>query len=211
MSDTDRTTPADLSRRAFLRSSAGIAGGSLLAFQLPVFLAVAQAAAAARDAGAAFLYLQPAEAAVLDAIAARIIPSDDSPGAREAGVIHFIDQALGSFMADARADLAAGAAMLDTRAAAVAEGEGFAGLDPERQDALLGEIDTTPFFELMHYLTVAGMFSLPSYGGNRDHAGWKLLGFTHQHVWAPPFGFYDAELLGKPFSATDTAGDHDHG
>jgi gluconate 2-dehydrogenase gamma chain len=63
----------------------------------------------------------------------------------------------------------------------------------------------------MHYLTVAGMFALPSYGGNRDHIGWKLLGFTHQHVWAPPFGFYDAGLVGKPVSATDAAGDHDHG
>jgi gluconate 2-dehydrogenase gamma chain len=210
MSDKHRATPADASRRAFLRASAGIAGGSLLAFQLPVFLAVAEAAAAAREAGAAFLHLSPEDAAVLEAIASRILPSDDTPGAREAGVIHFIDQALGSFMADARADLAAGAATLEAMTAAAAEGSGFAALAPERQDVLLSEIDTTPFFELMHYLTVAGMFSLPSYGGNRDHAGWKLLGFTHQHVWVPPFGHYDAEFVGGPLPA-ETEGEHDHG
>jgi gluconate 2-dehydrogenase gamma chain len=211
MSDEHRANPADASRRAFLRASAGIAGGSLLAFQLPVFLAVAQAAAAAREAGAAFLHLSLEEAGVLEAVASRILPSDDTPGAREAGVIHFIDQALGSFMADAQADLAAGVVTLETLAAASADGLSFAALDAERQDAILREIDTTPFFGLMHYLTVAGMFSLPSYGGNRDHAGWKLLGFTHQHVWVPPFGHYDAELMGRQLPAAESEREHDHG
>ena len=40
-------------------------------------------------------------------------------------------------------------------------------------------------------LTQAGMFALPEYGGNRDHKGWELIGFEHQHVWQPPFGYYD--------------------
>ena len=33
-------------------------------------------------------------AAEIEAIAARIIPSDATPGAREAGVVYFIDRAL---------------------------------------------------------------------------------------------------------------------
>jgi hypothetical protein len=27
--------------------------------------------------------------------------------------------------------------------------------------------------------------------------GWKLLGFDHRHVWAPPFGYYDAQAGGS--------------
>ena len=35
------------------------------------------------------------------------------------------------------------------------------------------------------------MFSNPSYGGNRGGIGWKLLGFEDQHIFDPPFGYYD--------------------
>ncbi len=44
--------------------------------------------------------------------------------------------------------------------------------------------------------SLAGMFAMPSYGGNRDHVGWSLLGFPHQHAWQPPFGHYDAQESG---------------
>src|ERR1700683_4625853 len=46
--------------------------------------------------------LSPTEAMEISAIASQIIPSDDSPGAREAGVIYFIDRALATFEADQR-------------------------------------------------------------------------------------------------------------
>jgi hypothetical protein len=42
------------------------------------------------------------------------------------------------------------------------------------------------------------MFAMPSYGGNRNHAGWKMLGFEHQMAWLPPFGHYDAQATSKP-------------
>ena len=45
----------------------------------------------------------------------------------------------------------------------------------------------------VRYLTLAGMFSLPEHGGNRDQIGWRLLGFENRHAWQPPFGFYDAD------------------
>jgi gluconate 2-dehydrogenase gamma chain len=206
-----RPDPPDFSRRAFLRASGGAAGGALLALHAPALLSVAKAATAAHAAGAAFVNLAPAEAAAFEAIAARIIPTDDTPGAREAGVIHFIDQALGDFMSGAANDLRAGLAVLEALAGDAEEGKRFAELAPDRQDALLREIEQGPFFGLMHYLTVAGMFALPSYGGNRDYTGWKLLGFTHQHVWVPPFGYYDAEAMDRPAPAPDAAGDHGHG
>ena len=54
----------------------------------------------------------------------------------------------------------------------------------------------TPFFGGMKFLTVLGLLALPSYGGNADKLGWKLVGFVDQHAWQPPFGHYDAEYAG---------------
>jgi hypothetical protein len=38
------------------------------------------------------------------------------------------------------------------------------------------------------------MFAMPVRGGNRDKAGWALIGFVDRHVWQPPFGYYDAVI-----------------
>lgn len=211
MKPVDHPGARDPSRRAFLQASGSLAGGSWLALQLPGLFAVAEAAAAARDAGTAFAHLSAGEAATLEALAARIIPGGDTPGAREAGVIHFIDQALGGFMADAADELRGGAASLDAVAASAGDAPSFAALDADKQDAVLRGIDTTPFFELVHFLTVAGMFSLPTYGGNREYAGWQLLGFQHRHGWAPPFGHYDALASGLPPPDEHGKGGHGHG
>ena len=135
----------DVSRRTFLRASGGAVGGAWLALQLPALVALAEAAAAAREAGAAFLHLSSREAAGFEAIAARIIPTDETPGAREAGVVHFIDQSLGGFMADAAGALRDGLEVLDTLASDAFEGEPFADLGPAAQDGLLREIEDTPF------------------------------------------------------------------
>src|SRR6202035_905320 len=48
----------------------------------------------------AFQTLDPATAAEIDAITSQIIPSTDSPGAHEAGIVYFIDRALSTFDAD---------------------------------------------------------------------------------------------------------------
>jgi gluconate 2-dehydrogenase gamma chain len=211
MNSVDGQQPPDSSRRAFLRASGGVVGSSWLALSFPGLLGVAKAAAAAREAGAVFLHLSLAEAAGLEAIAARIIPTDETPGAREAGVIHFIDQALASFMAGSAGELRAGLETLDGLAASTRDGQCFAQLEPGVQDELIARIENTPFFELMHYLTVAGMFSLPGHGGNRDYLGWQLLGLSHRHAWAPPFGFYDAEAMGVPPPGAADDGAHNHG
>jgi gluconate 2-dehydrogenase gamma chain len=69
----------------------------------------------------------------------------------------------------------------------------FSALSAEQQDALLLAIETSEFFATMRFLTLAGLFALPDYGGNREHLGWDLLGFDHRHAWQPPFGYYDAD------------------
>jgi hypothetical protein len=41
--------------------------------------------------------------------------------------------------------------------------------------------------------TIVGTFGAASWGGNRDDAGWRMLGFTHEPAFRPPFGYYDAD------------------
>jgi hypothetical protein len=36
-----------------------------------------------------------------------------------------------------------------------------------------------------------GFLADPQYGGNRNQAGWKAIGFSAGHVYRPPFGAYD--------------------
>jgi gluconate 2-dehydrogenase gamma chain len=180
--------PESLSRRGFLRA----AGSAAWLTSWPAVLAAAEQAAAARDAGAAFEILAPDEAADLAAIAAQIFPTDALPGANEAGVVYFMDSALGSFMAGAREPVLAGLRALNAKAAAVQPAARFAQLPAAEQTRLLQAQEPSPFFGTVRFMTVAGMFALPVYGGNRSHAGWKMLGFEHQMAWQPPFGHYDA-------------------
>ena len=183
------------SRRQFLFSSSALAGSAWLAFSLPAIRAAGEHARKAMlSGGAAFDVLSADEARELEAIAAQIFPTDDSPGAREAGVIYFIDRALGSFAADETDAIRRGLHELQTTVAEKFPGaEGFSSLGNEQQAELLEEIEATPFFGTVRFLTVAGMFADPSYGGNRDKIGWKLLGFEDRFAHQPPFGYYDSE------------------
>jgi gluconate 2-dehydrogenase gamma chain len=108
-------------RREMLRRSAAL--GAVAAVPANV---VAQAAA-----GAPYVNLTAAEAATLEALVARLIPSDSNgPGALEAGAARYIDGALGSALAAQRPAYAAGLAALDAYALARAAGS-FATLSPE--------------------------------------------------------------------------------
>ena len=42
-------------------------------------------------------------------------------------------------------------------------------------------------------LTIVGTLCAPQYGGNYENAGWKMMGFEAQHVFSPPFGYYDRD------------------
>lgn len=186
--------PEVLTRRGFLQAAGSAAW---LATSWPAVLAAAEQAAAARDAGAVLETLAPDDAADLAAIAAQIFPSDELPGANEAGVVYFMDSALRTFMAGAKEPVLAGLQALNASAAAVQPGARFAALPAAEQVRLLQAQEASPFFGTVRFLTIAGMFALPVYGGNRGHAGWKLLGFEHRHFWQPPFGAYDAVAAGK--------------
>lgn len=184
-----------LSRRLFLKGSGTLAGSALMRAGLPTFVAVSQAACSARDEAAAFEYLGDAEAREFNAIAARIFPTTDTPGATEAGAIHFIDRSLGTIFADIADDLRRQMADFQGSVADRYPGaERFSDLDEADQDAYLETVEDSAFFGEMRFLTLAGVFAMSSYGGNRDNVGWRLVGMDGPpHAWTHPFGEYDAE------------------
>ncbi len=187
----------ELTRRSFLQGSGGVVASTLLRAGVPAVAAVSQAACTARDEGAGFETITNEEAREIVALAARILPTTDTPGATEAGAVYFFDKALGSFFADF---LDSGRGMLAEFQAGIADtypgAERFSDLDEADQDAYLKANEQTPFFQGMRMLTIMGVFCLSKYGGNRDNIGWKLVGMDGPpHAWTYPFGYYDAEYM----------------
>src|ERR1700677_1609261 len=140
-----------------------------------------------------FQTLDPAMAAEIDALTSQIIPSTDGPGAREAGVVYFIDRALSTFDADLRESYRTGIAGVQQKRKEMFPGSAsIAALTSDKQIQLIHAIEATDFFELLRTHTLYGFLGNPSYGGNRDHVGWTLIGFEDRMAFQPPFGYYDA-------------------
>jgi gluconate 2-dehydrogenase gamma chain len=153
---------------------------------------------AVASSSSAFQVLDAATAADIEALAVQIIPSTDGPGAREAGVIHFIDRALATFASEDREAYRAGMALTnEKRRQLYPSSSSVAALTGDQQIALLRAIESSSFFELLRTHTVLGFLGNPSYGGNLDKAGWRHIGFEDRMSFSPPFGYYDAEAGGS--------------
>jgi gluconate 2-dehydrogenase gamma chain len=139
-----------------------------------------------------FQALDPEMAAEIDAITSQIIPSTDGPGGHEAGIIYFIDRALSTFDADKREAYRTGiAAVQKKRVELFPASSSIAALSSDQQVQLIHAIEKTDFFELLRTHTLYGFLGNPSYGGNRDRIGWKVIGFEDRMAFQPPFGYYD--------------------
>lgn len=184
------------SRRDFLRDSTLASGGLAAALSLPAVVTAAAAAQKAHAKKASFKVLSMLEATEIDAITAQIIPTDETPGAREAGVVYFIDEAFATFMAGALPGLRGSLEEFQAGVPKMFAGKAsFVTLSDQQQIDYLSANEQAPAFGFLQFLTNLGFFANPSYRGNRDHIGWKLIGFEHQHAWVPPFGYYDAQVL----------------
>jgi len=192
---------SEFSRREFLLQSVVGAGGALFAATWPEVLAAqhhAHQTMRAVDAGASakLEFLTPAQAADVEAIASLIIPTTDTPGAREAGVVYFIDRSLRTFAADQQKLFADALALVDgKRKELFPASVDFASLTAAQQRDILTAIEKTPAFDTFRFLTVAGFLGNPEDRGNRDMVGWKLIGFDNAPTHTPPFGYYDAQYL----------------
>jgi gluconate 2-dehydrogenase gamma chain len=207
----------DSSRRQFL--SQGLAGASAawISANWPALLSAAEHARvqSKSEAPKMFEFFTSEEAAEVDAISARIIPTTDTPGAHEAGVVFFIDRALATFSADDQKAYRSG--LIDVRGAVhemFPAVDKFSAATPEQQDQFLQSLGTQPttggrragrnrpaaqtFFETIRIHTIAGFLIDPDSDkrGNRDGVGWKVIGREREHMFQPPFGFYDKDYPG---------------
>jgi gluconate 2-dehydrogenase gamma chain len=161
-----------------------------------------------------FEFFSAEQAGEVEAIAARIIPSEETPGAREAGVIFFIDRALATFASDMRTVYAEGLTQLQTKTRdQFPSVQKFSKATPEQQDQILGALENKAaptarpfatharkpdFFETLRQHTIAGFLIDPDAkrGSNQDGVGWKFIGREREHAFHPPFGDYDKDYPG---------------
>jgi len=206
------------SRRAFLKgAAAGASVGAVAAF-VPSASAqtgdAAQAATEPRPAGSRHgAFFNHEQAAAVAAFVERLMPgAAGKPGASDADVLNYIDLALAGAYEDQRQFYRRGLVALDAYCRATHE-ESFANLGPEQQDATVAALEAgtaegfewpnpRAFFETLRTHTMEGMFADPVYGGNKDFAGWRLVGFP-----GAQFTYTPAEVQGtEPFSRAPIVG-----
>jgi gluconate 2-dehydrogenase gamma chain len=169
-------------------------------------------------------FFTQAEALTVAAACARIFPGDTSgPGAREAGVVIFIDRQLAGpwgrdrhrytrppFDEDAPAEM--GYQGKATPREIYRQGlkglAGFTKLTPAEQDAKLREIEAGRFFDLLRRNTIEGMFCDPLHGGNVDMVGWQMIGFPGPRMsnFAEIDRYRGEEFRPKPMSLRQATG-----
>ena len=146
------------------------------------------------------------EAALVDAIAGRLIPGDaERPGAREADAVIFIDRTVAGYFSHLQTMYREGLEAID-RLSEASFGSRFAHLSEARQDDILriaensadphGSERLAQFFAVIREHTIEGMFGDPIHGGNRGAVGWKLIGFPGAQ-WG-----YSPEQMAAGYDAT---------
>lgn len=150
------------------------------------------------------------ERRTLEAVAERIFPRTDTPGAVEIGALDYIEIALAGDYAALLPLYRAGLRALNRHAKAQYAGQ-FARLDGQQQDRLLKEFESgsvagfkkaAEFFETVKYHIFEGVFCEPHYGGNKNMDGWRAVGFPGQQ-----WGYPDA-YINKPVDIEPVAVDY---
>ena len=188
----------DASRREFLRAAVGagtVAGAGIVPEALaqtreqdkkstPETNAPPHSQSNGEGLGA---FLNRDDAATVAAFTERLMPgAPGKPGARDAGVLNYIDLALAGAYADQQDFYRRGLAALDAHCR-TAYNKPFAQLSAAQQDEVITALEAgkatgfTPssdvFFRVIHEHTLQGMFGDPVYGGNKNFAGWDLIGY----------------------------------
>ncbi|MGH7540477.1 MAG: gluconate 2-dehydrogenase subunit 3 family protein [Gemmatimonadota bacterium] len=181
----------DLSRREALHRLTLLVGGALSAPTLGALLSGCRVEPSAPDWVPRVL--TPDELELLELLVERIIPTTDTPGARDAGVPAFIDALLDTWVDVAgRERFLSGLAAVDQGSAAT-DGVAFRRATPERQDALLArldeeaarareeDVDPLPFFATLKEWTLVGYYT-------------SEVGATQELQWLAAPGRYDGDL-----------------
>jgi len=207
MSNHDKAPPRNPARREMLKR-VGAAGAAGAAAVIPATETASTAHAQPRQAGAplreALETLTAAESDTLEAICARLIPTDENgPGAAEARAAHYIDRALAGPLANSKPAYVSGLAAVNAWAQS-SKGAPFAKLSAQDQDAVLTDLEknvarnfrpnSAAFFNMVRTHTIHGTFSDPYYGGNANYVGWDLIGYPGIRMAVAP----DEQSMSKP-------------
>lgn len=165
---TEPSAASGIDRREAIRRAALLAGVALS----PEWLKLADRPAALAQGPR---YLTAPQFATAGAIADRILPKTDTPGAADVGVPAFIDLLFGEFMTDDERRLLT--SVLDEAEAAALSGHSgsFSTLQAERQDAVLRRIaeaqqgQDQSSFALIRSATILGYFTSEPVGRNVLH------------------------------------------
>jgi gluconate 2-dehydrogenase gamma chain len=206
----------EVSRRDLFRTVGGGAAAAVAGAPLPGGAAVAEPSRSPPGANSsgqleALETLTAAEADILEAICARLIPSDeDGPGAAEARAAHYIDRALTGPLRSSRDAYAAGLAAIDAYAQQT-KGAPFIALSPREQDSVITDVENdvatgfmpsaATFFNLVRTHTIQGTFCDPYYGGNANFVGWDLIGYPGLRLTAGP----DEQRMSPPKTLRNSA------
>jgi len=205
--------PSDTSRRQFLlQAMTGLSGVWICANWTALLSAADHAHAQTHSAAPAKLeFFSPAEAVEIEAVTARIIPTTDTPGARESGAVYFIDRSLVTFAKDQQHIFREGLPALQAHTKKMfPDIARFSAASPDQQDEILRSLEkpaessanpfappnASSFFQVVRIATVAGFLTDPDTRGNPNGVGWKLIGHDRAHTFQPPFGYYDKDYPG---------------
>ena len=180
---------AGISRRTLVTlgavGCAGLATGALTSGLL---------ARAARDRRPPYRFLTPDEAALVIALCEEIVPRDDTPGATDASVVHFIDRQLATRLKRHQEAYRQGLRGLASACLELHRAP-FAELAPETKIAFLqrvesgkidargwGDVAPAEFFRLLVSHTMQGFYGSPRHGGNRDYVSYRVLGLDYPQI-----------------------------
>jgi gluconate 2-dehydrogenase gamma chain len=204
------------SRRGFLSQTLTGISAVWISANMPAMLSAAAHARKSMQSAAPgkFEFFSAEQAVEVEAISARIVPTTDTPGAHEAGVVFFIDRALVTFAKDNQKIYAEGLPALQARVVELFPAVNkFSAATPEQQDQILESLDSQAgpggrrpfrssgaqsFFETVRVHTISGFLIDPDADkrGNRDGVGWKAIGRDREHMFQSPFGYYDKDYPG---------------
>jgi gluconate 2-dehydrogenase gamma chain len=142
-------------------------------------------------------FFNHADAATMAGFTERLMPgAPGKPGARDADVLNYIDLALSGAYSDLQEFYRRGLAQLGAYCEKTYK-KPFAQLSPAQQDEVLTALEegkaggfawptAQAFFSTVRTHTMEGMFADPIYGGNKDFAGWELVGFPGAQMFYSP-------------------------
>lgn len=141
-----------------------------------------------------YQFFSESEANLLTAVCERIIPSDDTPGATDLGVIHFIDRNLLTYLAKHQESYRKGISAIEATSRLLHQ-KAFVSLSLHQQDDFLRKLESgnvpdtiwthqksQAFFALVVAHSMQGFYGPPRHGGNRDYLSYKILDLDYPQV-----------------------------